>query len=109
MELIAEVGSVEDRQNEYYTHFCNWAQSIHHPLDLPNSPFPRIRSVDQRLDLIRAFEIGPGFFDKGRIRLVLWHRSATVWDLIVFRNFFGRRVVSFGRYFVGAARRGPVR
>src|SRR6266702_1637187 len=131
MELIAEVGSVEDRQNEYYTHFCNWAQSIHHPLDLPDSPFPCIRSVNQPLDFIRAIEINPGLLDKGCLCLVLWHRGATVvrrvirrrerrrggngligspgvWDYSGCRNFFGGRVVS-GRYFGGDARRGHVR
>src|SRR6266702_3614481 len=110
MQLIAQVGSVEDRQNEYHTHFCNWAQSIHNPLDLPKTPFPRIRSVDELLDLTRPIESSPGLSDKGCIPLVLWHRSATVgrkaiwrwqrrlagcglirssgvWDHIVLRNF----------------------
>jgi hypothetical protein len=27
----------------HYAHFCNWAQRIHHPLDPPDGPFPRIR------------------------------------------------------------------
>jgi hypothetical protein len=30
----------------YYTHFCNWAQHIHHPLDPPDSPLPHIWSVN---------------------------------------------------------------
>ncbi len=78
MKLRAEVGSVEDRQNEYYTHFCNWAQGIHDPLDLPNSSFPCIRLLDRLLDFISAIEINPSLLDEGRLCLVLWYMSATL-------------------------------
>jgi hypothetical protein len=44
-KLNVEVSSAKDIEG-YYTHFCNWMQRIHHPLDPPDGPFPRIRSLN---------------------------------------------------------------
>src|SRR6266702_3107745 len=54
VELTAKGGSVDERQNEYWTHFHNLAYSVHHPFDSTNGPFPCVRSVNRLLGFIGA-------------------------------------------------------
>ena len=72
------IGSVEDRRNEYYTYSRDRAQSIHEPLDPPDNPSPRLRSVDRLLKFISAFETNLSLLDKENLSFVLWHGSATL-------------------------------
>ena len=123
------VGSVEEMQNKYYTHFRNGPESIHEPLDPPDNTFPSIRSVDRRPDVINAIETSLSLRDKGRLSLVLWHGSVTLggkeirWRQKVLgfggligspgmcggRNFFGGSIVTSDRYVWGDIQRDPVR
>src|SRR6266702_373186 len=132
IELRAKVGSVEERQNGYYTHFRNWANGVHHPFDSTNSPFPCIGSVNRLevLSFVRATESNQSFLGRRHLRLAIWQGSASLDGKGIWRggggfngspgvwchrgpsSFFCGSVISFGRYFVGVVgdnRRGYVR
>src|SRR6266702_106761 len=134
VELRAKVGSVEERQNGYCTHFRNWANNAHHPLDSTDSPFQCIGSVNRLLSLVGATERNQSLLDRRHLYLVIWHRCASldekgicrgqrrfwggglngspgVWCYRGLSSFSCRSVVSFGRDFggVGNDRRGHVR
>src|SRR6266702_6689890 len=78
VELRAEVGSVEERQNGYCTHLRNWANSVHHPLDSTYSSFPCIRSVNWLLVFVGATESNQSLLGRRHLCLAIWHRSASL-------------------------------
>src|SRR6266702_1044079 len=78
MELSAQVGSVEERQNGYCTHFRNRTNSVHHPLDSTNSPFPCIRSVNRLLSFIGATDRNQSLLSRRHLCLAIWHSSASL-------------------------------
>src|SRR6266702_1044209 len=78
VELRAKVGSVEERQNGYCTHFRNWAYSVHHPLDSTNSRFPCILSVNRLLSFIGAAEGNQSLLGERCLGQAMCHRSASL-------------------------------
>ena len=98
----------------HYAHFRNWSQRIHHPLDPPDGPFPRVRFVN----LLHGF-IGQKKSTSRRHLFPTLRHSITSYDGMVmqqrwkmfgsgelnasrYRSFFGGRIVSFGWYPWGA-------
>src|SRR6266702_7945623 len=77
VKLSAKVGLVEERKNRDRTHSRNWANSVHHPLDSPNSPFPCIGSVNRLLNFVGATESNPSLLGRRHL-LAIWHRSASL-------------------------------
>src|SRR6266571_7010194 len=73
MEL--NVGSVEERQNGYCTHFRNWTNSVHHPLDSTNSPFQCIGSVNRLLSFVGATESNQSLLGRRHLCPAIWHIS----------------------------------
>src|SRR6266702_6197850 len=78
VELRAKVGSVEERQDGYCTHFRNWAYSVQHPLDSLNSPFPCILSVNRPLSFIGAMESNLSLLCRRHLCMAIWQRRANL-------------------------------
>src|SRR6266702_3745737 len=78
VELRAKVGSVEERQNGYCTHFRDRAYSVHRPPNSTNSPFPCILSADRLLSLICATESDQSLLGGRRLGLAICHKSASL-------------------------------
>src|SRR6266571_3984323 len=78
VELRAKLGSVEERQNGYCTHFRNWTNSVRYPLDSTNSPFPCIGSVNRLLSFVGATESHQSLLGRRHLCLAIWHRSASL-------------------------------
>src|SRR6266702_3764358 len=80
VKLRANVGSVEERQNGHCTHFRNWANSVHHPLNSTSSTFPCIGSVNRPLSFVGATESNLSLLDncKRHLSQAIRHRSASL-------------------------------
>src|SRR6266702_2277 len=74
VELRTKVGSVEEGQNGYCTHFRNWANNVHHPLDSTNSPFPCIGSVNRFLSFVGATESNQSLLNRRGLSLAMCRR-----------------------------------
>ena len=78
-KLSVEVSSANEISKWHHAHFRNWAQRIHHPLDPPDSHFPRIRSVNWGNPLhefIGPMESRTRVFGTSKRYPTLWHGIA---------------------------------
>jgi hypothetical protein len=98
--------------NGCYAHFRNWAQRIHHPLDPPDGPFPRIRSANRLHGIIGLIKSKTRIHSTSTRRQLftsLWLIIASFDGLVIrqgqrvfgggelnafrYRSFFGGRII----------------
>src|SRR6266702_5876467 len=66
----------EGQAKGHHTHFCNWAQRIHHPLDPPDGHFPCIRWVHRLYGFISATESNERILGRRHLCLTMRRRNA---------------------------------
>ncbi len=66
VKLRANSARARAGNKDIATHFCNWAHSIHHPLDPPKNTFPCIREINCRHSFVGVMEsiLGRGHSDR---------------------------------------------